>query len=474
MKNESEISKPKGHTRVQWAVAVLVNLTVLTYGFQCGWVSPMTKILQSPQSPVGRPLTDSEISWIAGVPSLTAIFGILGLLYVVDNYGRKCSVIVMASLQLISWIIKICPSTPTTLLIARIVCGLSAGGCFHVVPMYIKEISQDNIRGTLGSMAILFQNVGILTMYSLGWYLDYYTVLYLVVGLPVVTTIIFIKAPESPSFLVKKGRLEEAAATIAFLRGLNVDDKEVQNEVDAIKREDDYFKSIPNITFLNIFKHTAWRRGFLILFFIVAIHGSNGAFSIINYASTILANSDVKMDPELLTLGIPICLTIGTAITMSSVDRLGRKVLLTITFITTTLAFAGLASNLLLREHGWAPPGWLNIVALLVAVCSYGAGVSPVPFIVMSELFNFQIRAKLMACLVILAWFTTFIQLVSFTAVTNAFGAYVAFYIFAALNLIGVVLVVILLPETGGKSVDQIEAELMKGKKKDSNDNPQC
>lgn len=62
----------------------------------------MTKILQSQESPVGRPLTDSELSLIAGIPSLAAIIGILILLYVVETYGRKRAVILMALLQLVS------------------------------------------------------------------------------------------------------------------------------------------------------------------------------------------------------------------------------------------------------------------------------------------------------------------------------------------------------------------------------------
>lgn len=108
----------------------------------------------------------------------------------------------------ICWIIKLCPSNTYSLLVARVFCGLGAGGCFHVIPMYIKEISQDNIRGTLGSICMLFQNVGILTMYAIGGYLDYYTVLYLVTAITAFIFVILFQIPESPSFLVNRGQLK--------------------------------------------------------------------------------------------------------------------------------------------------------------------------------------------------------------------------------------------------------------------------
>lgn len=74
--------------------------------------------------------------------------------------------------------------------------------------MYIKEISQDNIRGTLGSLVTLSLNVGMLIMYVIGTYLDYYTVIHTMIGLSILITIPIMKAPETPEFLVKQGKLD--------------------------------------------------------------------------------------------------------------------------------------------------------------------------------------------------------------------------------------------------------------------------
>lgn len=103
------------------------------------------------------------------------------------------------------WIINIFSSTTTSLLIGRFFAGLSAGGCYNVIPTYVREISQDNIRGILGSLLVLMQNTGYLIMFAIGFYLNYYVVLWISVWIPITTTVAMLFAPEAPAFLVKKG-----------------------------------------------------------------------------------------------------------------------------------------------------------------------------------------------------------------------------------------------------------------------------
>lgn len=106
------------------------------------------------------------------------------------------------------WVIKVCPSTLTTLLIARCLSGIAAGGAFNIVPLYVKEISQDDLRGTLGILMISSQNIGVLIIYSIGGFLDYHTVIWIVIGVPALAALLMFKAPESPAYLVKVGKLD--------------------------------------------------------------------------------------------------------------------------------------------------------------------------------------------------------------------------------------------------------------------------
>lgn len=97
-------------------------------------------------------------------------------------------------------------TSATSLIIARIFSGIAAGGTFSIIPIYVKEISQDNIRGTLGFLMVLIQNIGVLIMYTLGAYLNYYTVIWIALTVPALSLILMIMAPESPTYLVKIGK----------------------------------------------------------------------------------------------------------------------------------------------------------------------------------------------------------------------------------------------------------------------------
>lgn len=85
------------------------NCTLLVYGLDSGWISPITSLLQSEASPAGYQLSDSQISWTASVLSMTAIFGTIIYSYIADRYGRKIAVIIIASLEAVSnlFIVKV-------------------------------------------------------------------------------------------------------------------------------------------------------------------------------------------------------------------------------------------------------------------------------------------------------------------------------------------------------------------------------
>lgn len=86
--------------------------------------------------------------------------------------------------------------------------GASGSGVFTICPTYTKEISSDSIRGAMSSVGMLLQSIGILFMYALGAYLDYYTVLYIGLAIPLLNLLFLLKVPESPPHLVKIGKIE--------------------------------------------------------------------------------------------------------------------------------------------------------------------------------------------------------------------------------------------------------------------------
>ncbi|XP_041976803.1 uncharacterized protein LOC121731440 [Aricia agestis] len=459
-----------GNTYSQWGFALLANALTMSYGLECGWISPITKMLQSDASPTGGPLTKNEVSLIASSMSMAAVFAVPLYSFISQRYGSKLGVILLAVPQTISWALRIVYSTSTTLLIARILAGIAAGGVFNVVPIYVKEISEDKVRGVLGSLLVLTQNTGVFIMYIMGAYLDYYVVLYISICLPVLTGLLMLKSPDSPAFLVREGKIEEAADSIALLRGLDRDDKLVQLELQTLRKEDDKFKSMPAITFKAMFADKAWRRGYIFIGAIFTFHGLNGAYTIVTYASAILAATGVEMNisPELQTLSIPLVMIISSLILTLIVEICGRKWLLVGSFVVTAISMVTLAAAILILRAGGSVPGWVPILAMIMVVSMYSIGVSPLPYILLTEMFSFQVRNKVSGTIVSYAWFLTFVGVFIYAPITSMFGQYMDFLLHAVVNITGAIFVAIFVPETKGKNDEEIRRILTGTSKEDA------
>ncbi|XP_013166751.1 PREDICTED: facilitated trehalose transporter Tret1-like [Papilio xuthus] len=464
-----------GNTRMQWIFALSANLALMLYGLETGWMSPITRSLLSDESPIGVPLTDNEVSLVA---SILCVFGAISApfySYIADIYGRKYAVITVPTFGMLSWITRLSFPSTVGLVVGRAFAGVAAGGSFIVVPMYVKEISQDDIRGLLGSLLVMALNSGILFMYIMGAYLDYFLVLWMVLSLSILTIVLMIKMPESPSFLVKKGYVElvpairvllfqEATKTIAFLRGLDVDNESVKREIDILKKQQLYFESLPKTSLVAIFKNKNWRGLVILALLIITVHATNGTFAIINYGSSILASSGVQssISAEMQALSFPVMLIIGSLVSMGCVERFGRKPLLVGCLLISACSTGTMGCGMLLQANGISPPSWLPVLAMVCTIFGYAAGICPLPFIIMSEMLNFQIRAKVMGLVLMHSWCMSFLQLMLYAPITATLGMYTTFFCFAGINLVGFFVALILLPETKGKSDEQIEEEFRK------------
>ncbi|XP_073962499.1 facilitated trehalose transporter Tret1-like [Choristoneura fumiferana] len=457
MKSEKETTK-KGHTYVQWAAGIIANSIAFTYAMQACWISPVAKVLQSKSSPTGAPLSDSTLGWVASALPITAFVFVPIFSFLADKYGRKTSILIMAVPQTLCWVLKLYFASTTSLVIARVCSGIAAGGCFNVVPMYNKEISQDNMRGAMGSLLIVACNMGILIIFALGAYVEYYTVLYIVAGIPVLTFILMLKCPESPGYLVKIGKYDEALQTLAFLRGLDEDDKSIQNEVNEMKKDDEFYKTMPPLSMIVILKDRAWRKAFIIAALMNCVQTLSGNFALVSYGVNILKASGVDLDAELMTLTFPAVMLAGSFLAMVAMERVGRKVLLLAAYLVSAASLA--AVGVVMQQPPGSVPAWLLLAAILGSMVAFSCGVMPVPYIVMSELFNIQIRATLMGFVAAQGWGLSFALLAAFAPITAAFGMYANFYFFAAVQLLGFAAVLVLMPETRGKSIEQLETEL--------------
>lgn len=246
-KNESSSKK-------QILTALVATIPTFTYGIQIGWLSPMGPLLKSASTPAQAPLTDSDISWMAAALPLAAITGIPFFSYASDHIGRKICVILVSLLSCISWTIKLTAIMPSALIAARAIAGLAAGGCFVVVPVYVKEISEDTLRGALGSLNMTVCKLGVIFVYAVGMAVSYRVNQAVYLAVACAHVVVFCFMPESPNYLLKLGQEKKAANTISWLRSLNKNHKVVVEEILKLKEEQRQFEETSRVSLLSVGK----------------------------------------------------------------------------------------------------------------------------------------------------------------------------------------------------------------------------
>lgn len=202
-----------------------MNIISFGHGLVLGWLSPTLPILQAENSPLATgPLTIEQTSWVGSLICAGGIVGNYIYSYLSNRFGRKFALNLLGFPQICFWLTVIFGTTYNHIYIARIFAGTTGGGVFAAIPLFISEIAEPNVRGRLGSILLLVLNVGTLLSYTVGALVDYSTFPLVMIACPVIFSIIVLFFPETPQSLVKQNKLEKAADSFKYYRGLKKDE----------------------------------------------------------------------------------------------------------------------------------------------------------------------------------------------------------------------------------------------------------
>ncbi|VVC99981.1 unnamed protein product [Leptidea sinapis] len=385
-------------------------LPVFSYGTAVGWISPMGPRLMSKDTPAREPVHQDVVSWMASVVYIVGVPAVFIFGYIVDNFGRKVA-LMLTSLSMALY------STETWALItARAIIGLGVSGSYVVTPLYIKEISEDSIRGTLGSLVVLSQNFGNLVVYIIGEYLSYQATLWICLSVPLIHLLVFAAMPETPSYLLKTGKVEEARDVLAWLRCRQVTDASVE------------------------ISDSSTFHAFRITLTITVARELCGCLAVLHFASLIFsqASGSWVLSPNQQAAMLGVVQLIGSI----ALTALG----------TWFYVGSGTAA-------------WVPVLALCLCIYCDAAGLQPVPFVVMTEMFSFQHRGTVTSIVIAFACALVSLELRVFQPIASYFGLYLIFWIFAGVCIVSTIYIFWCVPETKMKSIEEIYAQLGKKKK---------
>lgn len=410
-------------------------------------------------SPFDVQITDEQASWISACLNLGAAIGPFIFGNLSDRIGRKFTILGTGIPLVFGLLLMSFARSVIFFYLARFLCGLSTGGVFNVIPVYIGELATTKNRGALSSILNLLLCVGMLFSYCVGPYMSVVAFNLLLAVFPVIFLVLFfIIGPESAYYHIQKGHYDLAKESLQKVRAGS---RSVDQELSSIQKK---IEEAGEGTFFDIFRSKALKKAFFISLGLMVFQQFSGIIAILYYAQAIFEQAGVNLDPIICSIIIGV-VQLGVAfVTPLVVDRLGRKMLLLISSVGMVISEAPIGTYSYLKENNYdvSSISMLPIICLILYIITYNIGYGPLPWTVMGELFPTNVKSAASLFTTFFCWTMAFVVAKYFGAMVASIGMGFAFWIFTVGCVISIPFTYFVLIETKGKTLQDIEEELAK------------
>ncbi|KAL6656854.1 hypothetical protein ACP70R_004634 [Stipagrostis hirtigluma subsp. patula] len=474
-----EAVEPKKKASVKYAFtcAVLASLASIILGYDLGVMSGAAIYIKKDLK-----ITDVQLEILVGILNLYSLIGSFAAGRTSDWIGRRNTVIFAAAIFFAGALIMGFAVNYGMLMAGRFVAGIGVGYAIMIAPVYTAEISPAAARGLLTSFPDLFINFGILVGYvsnyafarlplRFGWRV----MLGIGAAPSVLLALLVARMPESPRWLVMKGRLadaravlektsdtpEEAAERLADIKAVVGIPKDLDGDVVTVPKE----KKANEMQVWKelIFSPTpAIRR---ILFAALGIHffqQASGIDSVVLYSPRVFKSAGIADDDHLLgtTCAVGGTKTLVILVAVFLADRVGRRRLLLCSASGMVVSLICLGTGLtVVGKHPGAKIPWaiaLCIASILGFVSSFSIGLGPITFVYTSEIFPLRVRALGYAVGIACNRVTSGVITMTFLSLAKAITIGGSFFLYAGICALAWVFYFTYLPETRGRTLEEM------------------
>ena len=374
--------------------------------------------------------------------------------------GRKWTMLSLVVPFTIGWALVIWAQNFMEMFIGRFLIGL-AGGAFCIsAPQYTAEIAETNIRGTLGSFMELMIVCGTIFVYSVGAGFSVFWISVFCGMIPLIFGAVFIWMPESPTYLVEKGKYPKAVASIKWLRG-----EEYDPEVEIEDLKDGLLEELKgDATFHEIMSSKANKKALHIGLGLMIIQEMSAINIVVFYATKIFEGAGAFISPDLCTIFLGCLNLVATIFCCAFVDKLGRKIFLLISITGMILCLFSLGLFFYLLDYYPSSVEnlkWLPLASLSIYMIAFSLGIGPIPWLILGEIFSNDLKPFAAPICGFINWFIGFLITFVYGSLSAAIGIGQTFWLFAVINFFGIFFIVFMVPETKGKSLPEIQKMLV-------------
>ncbi|HET7733603.1 MAG TPA: sugar porter family MFS transporter [Paludibacter sp.] len=411
-------------------------------------------------------------AWAMSSALIGCVIGAVASGVISDKFGRKWPLLISALLFTIASIGTGASNSYMVFILFRLIGGVGIGIASALSPMYIAEVAPSHIRGSFVSLNQMTIVIGILGAQivnmliadkvpvgatdsfiqaswngQVGWRWMFYACAFPAAAFFILTFFL----PESPRWLIKANKADKAIPTLRKIGGEVYAKEELENIKASI---DDISEKVD----LKALFEPKYRTILTIGIVIAVFQQWCGINTVFNYAEEIFTAAGYGVSDTLFNIVITGSVNlIFTLVAMFTVDKWGRKNLMVLGSVGLGITYLLLGSAFYFHLKGIAV---LSLVVIAIAI--YAMSLAPIVWVILSEIFPNRIRGAAMALATFALWVACFILTYTFPLLNASLGAAGTFWVYAAICLVSFVFILLKLPETKGKSLEELEKELVK------------
>ncbi|MBE2204209.1 MAG: sugar porter family MFS transporter [Chthoniobacterales bacterium] len=452
---------------IVYFIGFTAALAGLLFGLDVGVISGAQHFIEK-EFKIG----DQQIEIIVSALLWGAVFGTLISGVISSHFGRRRTILVSAVIFILGSLACAMAPNEHALIVSRFFLGIAVGVASFTAPLYLSEIAPRTVRGSMISMYQLMITIGIvLAFLSDTWLASYATfggitgghwrIMLGIIALPAAVMFVGVLfLPESPRWLFLKGLKERA---VNVFRRMHLDDAEIAAEVQEIE---DSMKVRQN-GFQMFLQNSNFRRAIGLGIGLQIIQQLTGINVVMYYAPKIFALAGFEDVNEQMwgTVIVGVTNVLATFIAIAFVDKLGRKPIMYAGFVVMGLALLTVGSLFNADIEKNPSLGYPAIGALLVFIIGFAMSAGPIIWVICSEIYPLAGRDLGVTCSTATNWISNAIVGQTFLTMLSTLGGGNTFLLYGGLNVLFILFFLVLVPETKGISLEQIERNLMSGLK---------